>query len=618
MTKNSVAFHVFRAVFPVSKASVSAAAILLAVCNASASADSARREGFRNRVTPPAMTWTGFYAGLNAGYAWDASPGVSTTGSPIQTDLDQYFCSCFGFNTPYAPGSLTHTGASGVAATGKARAGADGGLGGAQIGYNHQFDRFLVGLEADIQSVHARGRGSFLGGAFTTPDGLDPDSALSAADQDKTVDWLGTLRGRLGYLVTPSLLAYATGGLAYGGASAHSNIFQHWAAGGDNPFFGYLLQSSGARSHFAGALVGWTAGGGFEWMFAPNLSLKGEYLYYDLGGASWASSPLATVYQDIFPPFWDWAARSNAVLARSSTRFDGHLVRAGLNYHFNPFAGPQREAASSMAFAWSGFYAGLNAGYGWGASSQVSTAAIPVQTDLGFNDLDWSSISALATMGAAGARASGGLAGGQIGYNHQIERLVFGLEADLQSAHIRGRGSFLNSASTSDPFWGLDSAATSAVETQKSVNWLGTVRGRAGWLATPAILAYATGGLAYGGATAYAAVMQGWGGNYVGPDLQSSGSTGRFSDTLVGWTAGAGFEWMFTANLSLKGEYLYYDLGGVQFGSSPLMTTLMVAPGFAFTISNAVWSRTRFDGHIARVGLNYHFDFGALDPIALR
>jgi outer membrane immunogenic protein len=74
--------------------------------------------------------------------------------------------------------------------------------------------------------------------------------------------------------------------------------------------------------------VGWTVGGGLEWMFMPNWSLKGEYLYYDLGSLAWNNTPI--VHDD----------RETAgaqVINNSSTSmsFNGHIVRAGINYHFN-------------------------------------------------------------------------------------------------------------------------------------------------------------------------------------------------------------------------------------------------------------------------------------------
>jgi outer membrane immunogenic protein len=80
------------------------------------------------------------------------------------------------------------------------------------------------------------------------------------------------------------------------------------------------------------ALAGWTAGGGVEWLVYPNWSLKVEYLYYDLGRVTFAMSPLVNsalvgTQVTVGAPF-------------ASTRFNGNIVRAGLNYHFNLGAPP--------------------------------------------------------------------------------------------------------------------------------------------------------------------------------------------------------------------------------------------------------------------------------------
>ena len=88
-----------------------------------------------------------------------------------------------------------------------------------------------------------------------------------------------------------------------------------WVAGKEN--FGSLSNSR----------VGWTAGGGLEWLFAPNWSVKVEYLYYDLRTPTFALSPLTNTFTT------GGVVYSSAPFAK--TRFTGNIVRAGLNYHFN-------------------------------------------------------------------------------------------------------------------------------------------------------------------------------------------------------------------------------------------------------------------------------------------
>jgi outer membrane immunogenic protein len=129
--------------------------------------------------------------------------------------------------------------------------------------------------------------------------------------------WLGTVRGRLGFLVTPTALVYATGGLAYGNVTATGALAQV----GNNGFIG-----AGAVD-FSQTRGGWTAGFGAEWMLWQNWSAKAEYLHYDLGTASSTWSALGTPAST----FFRGVVYQTEV---SSFRFRGDIVRVGLNYHF--------------------------------------------------------------------------------------------------------------------------------------------------------------------------------------------------------------------------------------------------------------------------------------------
>lgn len=530
-------------------------------------------------LSPPPL-WTGFYLGLNVGYSFDTRPNVYA-GFPIQTGLDNF-------------SGGTHAFASALSVTGTSNTDASGALGGGQLGYLHQFGNFAFGVEADIQGLGARGRGGSLGGAGATTLGFPTDNAFSAVETRKAVEWLGTARGRVGYLITPTLLGYATGGLAYGGVDARTLISQSW-----NGTIGPLLQSSGAAGNFSGALVGWTVGGGAEWAFAPNLSLKAEYLYYDLGDAHLARAPLTTSL---------FGGLSDTVVVSSRMRFDGHVARLGLNYRLNPLGASPAPQAVAPPPLWTGLYAGLNAGYGWDGGSSIFTSALPAQTDIdgllagSYTGLSHSAATALASTGTSVAAANGFVAGGQLGYNYRFGRFVAGVEADIQGAGLEGRGGVAGSASAR-VVGGADTVLSSS-DSDKAIDWLGTARGRVGYLVTPDLLGYATGGFAYGGATMHTATFTTWGGNVLGPLLQSSNSVGNFSDTRIGWTVGGGAEWAFAPNLSVKAEYLFYDLGEARLASSPLATDLF---GVFFNSMLPI-SQTRFQGHVVRAGVNYHFN----------
>ncbi len=168
------------------------------------------------------------------------------------------------------------------------------------------------------------------------------------------------------------------------------------------------------------------------------------------------------------------------------------------------------------AFSWSGLYIGAHVGYGW-------------------SDADWQFAD---TPGiSTNHSGEGGLLGGQIGYNIQSGRFVFGVEADMSSAWLDGGTACPNPAFNCD----------------HSFNWIASLRGRAGMTVNGnRTLLYATGGGAWADV------------DYVASDAVTGAKFGTgFSNTHVGWVAGAGIEHMLTPNLSARLEYLYYGFDKV-------------------------------------------------------
>jgi outer membrane immunogenic protein len=130
----------------------------------------------------------------------------------------------------------------------------------------------------------------------------------------------------------PGGLVFASGGVAYGGVSAKTNQLQSWSGPGGFPFGAPGLASSVAVGEQRTVKTGWTAGAGVEWMITPNWSLKAEYLYFDLGSIAYASSWANTG----FSTFPVTAGAPTLYAAWHQTpRFDGHILRAGVKYHFN-------------------------------------------------------------------------------------------------------------------------------------------------------------------------------------------------------------------------------------------------------------------------------------------
>jgi outer membrane immunogenic protein len=179
---------------------------------------------------------------------------------------------------------------------------ASGFLGGGQVGYNMRFDRVLVGIEAGFDGANIGGTGQMTGVGVAQRNGAfgSPTNFVKATEK---IDYIGTVRGRVGGIVTNDLLLYATGGLAYGRVN-HSGQY-HYATPVD-----YLVNDSATQ-------VGWTVGAGAEYMIAPQWSIKGEYLYYDLGNHTVTSNFGGLPLQ--FRSQFDYATH-------------GSILRAGLNY----------------------------------------------------------------------------------------------------------------------------------------------------------------------------------------------------------------------------------------------------------------------------------------------
>ena len=250
-------------------------------------------------VAPPVLSWTGFYVGANAGGLWSGNNSGSLQIYGGQPGLTPALSAI-----PAGRNVFNNYG---------------GFLGGGQVGYNYQLmQRFVIGVEADIQGM----AGNAGAANFTGVSSADGTTYTTYGKASSNLQYIGTVRGRVGYLVMPTLLAYGTAGFAYGGVS--TNVWL--ATGGSGGTYGG--SGGGTSLAYSNTQAGWTAGGGVEWMFLPNWSAKAEYLYYSLSNG-YASGGVI----DTNTGAWGYGIGA-------SRSFNGNIVRAGVNYHFNFASAP--------------------------------------------------------------------------------------------------------------------------------------------------------------------------------------------------------------------------------------------------------------------------------------
>ena len=231
----------------------------------------------------PVWDWSGFYIGLNGGYGQNDSTGDRTCINPAGNF----------FGAGCTPNIVGHVFSP------------SGGLFGGTAGYNVQSGSFLYGFETDIQW-------SDIKASATVPIGLPAPTGNYVASDD--LRWFGTARGRFGWLASPQLLLYATGGVIYG----NENLVATTA------FTSTFMYPAAASSTRAGGVVGI----GAEYAFTRSISAKLEGLFYDMG----------TVYPSFLCPAGATTCtpgfnEGGAFAER------GFMVRGGLNWHFN-LAGP--------------------------------------------------------------------------------------------------------------------------------------------------------------------------------------------------------------------------------------------------------------------------------------
>ena len=221
-------------------------------------------------------------------------------------------------------------------------------------------------------------------------------------------------------------------------------------------------------------------------------------------------------------------------------------------------ATPPTKAPAVMPFSWTGFYAGFNAGGGWGTSS-------------------WDGL-------PSSFKMSGGLVGGQIGYNWQVGQFVWGLEGDVDWSSVASSGAAgctLGASGGCNPSSGPAACTVGGLTGTcgTSNDFLATIRGRVGF-AVDRWMPFVTGGAAFGNIRTTGPISP----------ANAAGTVGFVGDDIakVGWSVGGGLEFALPVNnWTAKVEYLYVDLGSAPFCSG---------------CGNAT-----FTENVVRAGINYWF-----------
>jgi outer membrane immunogenic protein len=274
-------------------------------------------------------SWSGIYAGINAGYgANDIYLYTTTVG--LAPNL---YTASTGQNTPIIGGTTSGSYFGGPVV-------------GGQVGYNHEFNnRVVLGGEVDLN--YADINNSHIQGTPNYSYNLTPGTAVISTSASRTgLDWIGTARARLGYSLG-NFLPFVTGGVAYGQLSTNGAAVAVSDYSNNTPSFAYRSGTTVAGSgNYSSVNFGWAAGAGAEYLVAANWSVKGEYLYTQLSGLGGQNMSNQTFYSSGTSMT---SVNSGGPLSTYATMgaFGIHQARVGLNYHTDWLTG---KSSVSMKF----------------------------------------------------------------------------------------------------------------------------------------------------------------------------------------------------------------------------------------------------------------------------
>jgi outer membrane immunogenic protein len=483
---------------------------------------------------PPSVTsssWTGFYAGFGL--------GLRTTQADLTTNSAErngfIFDPNSGANTQPFDGT--------------------GFRANPYAGYNWQVNpSWVLGVEGDVgfgdQTTRLGGYtyGPFFGASTFNVDGLSVKTS-----------WDASLRGRAGYLLTPTTLVYATGGLAW----QHYDITSTCVSIVCDSATPAVVSNSTTRT-------GWTVGGGLETALSGNWLLRSEYRYADFGTASFS------------------IARTTAfglTAEKFDTKLATHTATVGLAYKFgDPVVGGRShplQAQAAQAPSWTGAYVGLGLG---ARATRTDLTAISETVSVFATDLtDRANTRPFDNMAF---RASP-----YVGYLWQF--------APQWTAGVEGDFGYADRTTTRAGFTSIFLADSQEPGESLAIRskWDASLRARLGYLVTPQTMLYATGGVAWQNVelTSTCTSTPCTGFFALSPGVVSS------SATKTGWTAGGGLETVLWGHWLARAEYRYADYGKASFTVARSSTN----PDFNPSVN--IWD-VAMRSHLATFGVTYRFD----------
>jgi len=472
----------------------------------------------------PAADWSGFYVGLGVGMR-STQPDARVTEVLLSGGGGGLAATC-AFLVPFG-GCVTGQPLNDTALRASLYS-----------GFNWQIaPQWVVGIEGDYGYADKT----------TTLRGMEyPVSTRltgSAADSFSVkTTWDASARARIGYLPNPAVMLYATGGAAWLHIESTSTCNISINANCSSPIGSgpFSITNSTTR-------LGWTVGGGLEAMLSPNWIARGEYRYADFGNIGNSDRRLLI-------------GGAIEQIVSYDIHMKAHTATFGLAYKFGGSSPMTAMAylplAPAAAMSWEGSYAGL----GLGVRSTQADAKVTSFIFAGANSFasacDFNNSFNGGCVTGAPLNGTTYRINPYAGYNWQLApQWVLGIEGDWGFADKKTTLAGMSYPLSGNPITGRASDSF-GIRTK----WDASLRARAGYVMTPSVLVYATGG----GAALQVEATSTCGtaiNAFCEPTIVNGPLVVTHSKTLLGWTAGGGLETMLGSNWLARAEYRYADFG---------------------------------------------------------